>query len=250
MARQVFQHDIIKKIIGVFASIFDEIRFTNGHGNVITVPLGYAPREKWLEDIRQKPDMDEYAIENTYPKMSFELQGMNFAPERHTNPMRRLVDTSGNWTYNRVPYDFTVNLYLATTRINDGNRIIEQILPFFAPELTLTIRDIEELNLETNIQVVLNSVSTVAEYEGSFDDVRILTWEIQFTIKAYLYQDIKASDVIKKTIIDLRSKDYDRIYERLISEVNPRDANRDEPHEIVESIIVPPLSEPPIDPEP
>lgn len=250
MARQVFQHDIIKKIISVFASVFDEIKFTNGHGEIVEVPLMYAPREKWLEDIKEKANMDQFAYDITFPRISFEMTGMNYAPERHTNPVRRITDGSDTWTYNRIAYDFQVSVYIAATRMNDGNRIVEQILPFFSPELNLTVKDMEDLNLETNIPIVFNSVAQTAEYEGSFDDVRLLSWELQFTIKAFLYQDIKQTEVIKKTIVEMRALDYDRVYERLMSRVDPIDANRDDEHTIIDTIEVPPLVELPPPEEP
>lgn len=239
MARPVFAHDTTKKIIGAFASIIDEIQFENGHGKIQKVPLNYAPKEKFLEDITRKPDMGDVAFDIVLPKIAFVVEGQNFAPERHTNPLGRIHDQDGKWVYNRVPWDFTVSVFVAATKIIDGNRIIEQILPFFTPEFTITVRDIPELDLKTNIPIVLNSISLDQDYEGSFNSHRTLMWTMQFTVKAFLYQNIVASERIKKTIIDLRNSDYDRIFERLGAEVVPRDAEESDPHEIVETVEFP-----------
>lgn len=239
MARPVFAHDTIKRIIGAMASVLDEIRFENGHGKIQHVPLIFSPREKFLEDITKKPDMQDVAFDIILPKIGFEIEGMNFAPERHTNPLGRINDTNGNWIYNRVPWDFSVAVYVAASRINDGNRIIEQIIPFFTPEFTVVIKDVPGLDLETNIPIVLNSVSTDFQYEGSFDSARTLLWTLQFTVRGFLYQNIVSGERIKKTIVDLQSKDYDRIYERLVSEVVPESANKNDPHEIVDSVEFP-----------
>lgn len=236
MARQVFNHDTTKKMAVVFATVFDEIRFLNGHGQEIPVPLMYSPREKWLEDIREKANMNQFALDITLPRMGFEWVGMNFAPERHVNPMARITDGEGNYTYNRIPYDIQFNLYIAATRINDGLRIVEQIIPFFTPELTLTVRDIQDLNLETNVHLVLTSKTHEFTYEGTFDQERILTWELNFTLKTYFYQDIKVAEKIKETIVNLKSADYEKLWMKLTSEVVPREADVNEPHIIVDNV--------------
>ncbi len=239
MARPVFAHDTTKRVIGAMASILDEIRFENGRGEIQSVPLVFSSREKFLEKIRRKSDMDEVTIDNVLPKIGFEVEGMNFAPERHTNPLGRISDDKGNWIYNRVPWDFSVAVYVAATRINDGNRIIEQIIPFFTPEFTVVIKDVPGLDLETNIPIVLNSVSLDFNNEGSFDSHRTLLWTLQFTVRGFFYQNIVTSNRIKKTIVDLNAMDYDRIYERLISSVEPEDANQTDPHTIVDSVEFP-----------
>lgn len=236
MAREVFHHDTIKKIIGAFATILDEVRFTNGHGEVQPVPLLYSPREKFTEDIRAKPDAEVYAYDITLPRIGYQVEGFNFAPDRHTNPMGIMRDDRGNFTYNRVPYDFNVSVFIAAQRMNDGNRIIEQIIPFFTPEFTITVRDIQEIDLKTNMSITLDSVSTQVEYEGTMDNARVLSWTLQFTVRAYLYQNIRNSERIKKTIIDMRDEDFDKIYERLVSEVEPRSAGQNDPHTIKDTI--------------
>lgn len=241
--RETFYHGSTKKIIVAFATIFDEIHFVDGYGRQTFVPLHYSPRPKYMEQIQNAPDMDQMGFDTVLPRMGFELTGINFAPERHTNPMNQIDDVlndddSSIYMFNRVPYDFTFDLFIGTVRFEDGLKIVEQIVPFFTPELTLTIRDKEEFQMENNISIVLNSVGHNIEYEGSNDNRRVIVWTLNFTAKGWLYSNIRASGRIKKTILELHSSDFDRVYERLTSEVVPREANFSDPHEIIDKTEV------------
>lgn len=240
MAREVFYHATTKKIIVAFGTIFDEVRFHDGFGREILVPLHYSPRAKWLESIQSYPDMDQHGIDTILPRMGFELTGLNFSPERHTNPINRFDDPDGDETnqfmYNRVAYDFQFDLNIATVRYEDLLKIIEQIVPFFTPELTVTINDMEQFNNPTNIPIVLNSVSVQADYEGTMDSRRTVMGTLQFTAKGFLYSNIRKAGRIKRTILDLHNKDFDDAFDRFTSEVVPFEADKSDPHVIVDKV--------------
>lgn len=234
-----FYHGSIRKIIVAFASIFDEVHFWDGFEREVSVPLHYAPRAKWLETIQWSGDLDDRGWDVTLPRMGFELMGFNFAPERHTNPMNRIhdvmADDSEIFAYNRVPYDFTFDLHIATVRFEDQLKIIEQIAPFFAPELTLTIKDREQYNMENNITVVLNSTALNIDYEGSFDMRRAVTSTLSFTVKGYIYSNDRVTRRIKRAITEYHNADFDRAFERLTASVTPETAGKNDPHEIIET---------------
>lgn len=238
MARPIFYYGTTKKIIVGFASIFEEVQFVDGHGQTILVPIHYSPKEKFIENIQANPDFDNTNYEMVLPQMGFEVSSMKFAPERHTNPLSKISDVNSTdgeqYMFNRVPYDFEITLYLAARRFEDSLRIIEQIVPFFTPELTITINDKEDYSIQTNVPIVLNDVSFDIDYEGSFSTKRTINWTLNFTAKGYLYSNTRESTRIKKTIMDLHNSDYDSTFERLTSEVNPRYANVGDPHTIID----------------
>lgn len=237
MPRPTFYHNTIKNIIVAFGTVFDDIRYINDEGVEIKVPIHYAPKEKFVTYFTEKADFDQFDIEQVLPRMAFEISGMNFAPERFVNPLNRITDSLQNETkymFSRIPYDFQFNLYLATKKFEDSLKIVEQIMPFFTPELNITIRDKEDFGLRTDIPVVLNSAGFDIQYEGSFDTKRSIMWTLGFTVKGWLYGDVKQQNVIKETITDLKQADFDRKFVTLISEVVPRSANKNDPHTIVD----------------
>lgn len=241
MARDFFYYGTTKKIIVAFATIFDEVTIETDHGDIITVPLVFAQKEKWLDDIHKgvEFDMDAISYDIGFPRMGFEVSGMNFAPERHVNPLNRFEDTRETdgedvMMYNRIPYDITFDLFIGARKLEDSLKIVEQIIPFFNPELTISIKDKEDFKQETNIPIVLNSTSLQIDYQGSLDTKRTIIWTLNFTAKAYYYPDVRESRRIKQTILNFKNADYDRIFDRITTTVVPMDANREDPHEIVE----------------
>lgn len=204
-----FYHQTIKRNIAVFATLFDGIHIDLANNKEVRVPIHYAPKEKFIEVATRRPDIHNVIVDVQLPVMGFELISLNFAPERATNKLQRITanavkpDGTRDYMYNRVPYDLQFELYVATTRLEDGHKIVEQILPFFAPELTVAIKAVEGMVEDSNVTVVLTSVSPSIEYESGLSDKRVILWQLSFTVKTHLYSDIKSQRVIDTAILEL-----------------------------------------------
>ena len=171
--KEPFYHSTIKRLVALFGSMFDEVYYIDGFGNKQKVPLFYGPREKWLVDRLEASDLYRINAEQVWPRMGFEMTGMNFAPERNLNTMHKIraYDT-GKWQYNRVPYDFSFNLFIATKQLEPSLKIVEQVVPIFAPAMNLTVNEVDGFGTETDISVVLDSVGYDIEYQGTLADPR------------------------------------------------------------------------------
>ena len=93
-----------------------------------------------------------------------------------------------------MPYDvsFDLNVYTATS--DDNLQIIEQILPFFQPDYTLTMIMDRILWIKRDIPFVLESVDYEDSYTGALTDRRRIIYTLKFTAKIYLYNSISSSD--------------------------------------------------------
>ena len=138
--------------------------------------------------------------------------------------------------YNRIPYNFAFNLYLATRKFEDSLKIVEQVIPFFTPELNITIRDKEDFGLKTDIPVVLNNTSFTIDWQGSFETRRTVQWDLSFTAKGYLYSNVREQKRIKETIIKMSNADLSKVYESLISVVEPRSAEKTDTYKIIDEV--------------
>jgi len=209
MFGHTFYHNTLRKYVIIFGTLFNEIIIyrTDNQGNRvqdIKVPLTYGPRDKTIARLEADPDLDrEVAI--TLPRMSFEMIGMSYATERKLNTVRRNVavhdsNNKANYKamYNPVPYDITFELNIFTRYAEDSTKIIEQIMPFFTPEFTVTATLISEMNWTVDIPVVLEAVSIQDTYEADFQQRRALIHTLTFTVKGYLYGPISKSGIIKK----------------------------------------------------
>ena len=204
----VFYHGIIRKCIVGFGTLFSNVYIDRKQtdsvsGNTVQrlqIPLAYAPKEKWLVRLEQDPDLSN----NTYtslPRMSFEITGYNYDASRKLNRMQQLKcgDGSGSVStmYTPVPYNIDITLYVLTKTQEDGLQIIEQILPTFTPEYTLTINAIPDMNIKLDIPIVLNSISVNDEYDGDFQTRRFVTHTLNFQMKVNLFGAMSGKEVIQ-----------------------------------------------------
>jgi hypothetical protein len=203
----VFYHGIIRKSIVAFGRLFSDIYIDRKQGDSVTgttiqrlqIPLAYAPKEKWLVRLEQDPNLEN----NTYvslPRMSFEINGYNYDPARKVNRMQQIKCGDGTGSvstmYTPVPYNIDMSLYILTKTQEDGLQIVEQILPTFTPEYTMTINAVPDMNVKLDIPIILNSVNVNDEYDGDFQTRRFVTHTLNFQMKVNLFGPITGKNVI------------------------------------------------------
>lgn len=203
----VFYHGIIRKSIVAFGRLFSDVYIDRKQGDSVSgqtiqrlhIPLAYAPKEKWIVRLEQDPDLEN----NTYislPRMSFEIIGYAYDPTRKVNRMQQIKcgDGSGSVTTMRtpVPYNIDLSMYILTKTQEDGLQIIEQILPTFTPEYTMTINAVPDMNVKVDIPIILNSVAVADEYDGDFQTRRFVTHTLNFQMKINMFGPITGRNVI------------------------------------------------------
>ena len=193
LSNNVFYHGLIRKTIVAFGSLFSDIYIDRKQGDSVSgttiqrlqIPLAYAPKEKWIVRIDSDPNLEQHTY-TTLPRMSFEINGYNYDSQRKLNRMQQIKCGSGidsmTYMYTPVPYNIDISLYILTKTQEDGLQIIEQILPTFTPEYTLSINAVPEMNVKQDIPVILNSVSVSDEYDGDFQTRRFVTHTLNFTL--------------------------------------------------------------------
>jgi hypothetical protein len=173
------------------------------------VPVIYSPKEKFVH--RLNLDVDKTMVQTILPRMGFSITSMSYDVERKKNAINKRwkqdIDTNDNITfqyrYEDVPYDIDFELYIYTRNMDDGLQIIEQILPFFTPEFTITIKPkvLNTSSEKVDIPIILNQITPSEIYDNNFsEDTRVLTWDLQFTTKTYLYGPVKESPSIIKDV--------------------------------------------------
>lgn len=172
--------------------------------------------------------------------MGFELISMNYDSVRMLNPLSKIKDINdeeNKFMFNRIPYNFSFTLYIGAKKFEDSLKIIEQIVPLFTPDLNLTIQDKVDFNISTDVPFILNNVSLSIDYQGSFENRRVILWQLDFTCKAYLYSNTRELKRIKETISEMGDSDFNAIYRTLINEVSPRSSGKNDNYIILEEEI-------------
>lgn len=206
-----YYNGTFRRLIVAFGTMFDGINITMENGKTVRVPVHYSQKEKFVEVLAQRPDATAPIKGISYPVLGYELIALNYAPERNKNQMHKIRDctdlSTGKFMYNRVPYDVMFEVFFATKKLDDSFKIAEQILPNFAPGLTMKVKDIPGFDIENNLIIDLTSSSFTVEYDGEFDNVRHIMWQLSFTVKTYLYRNVNHSTVITKSVVDVLNGD-------------------------------------------
>lgn len=209
-----YYNQVIRRYVVMFGTLFNDIivqRFNKAGQRIqaLKVPIAYGPKEKFLVRITQDPELTNQS-QVSLPRMGFEMTGMSYMPERKLSSTQRRVNTVGTTgsnnsiktVYTPVPYDFNFSLSVFVKNADDGVQILEQILPFFTPEWTSTLKIIPEMNIKHDVPTVLQSVTTEDAYDGDFETRRSLIYNLDFLVKGYIYGPVKKSGIIKRTMVD------------------------------------------------
>jgi hypothetical protein len=214
MLNSNFYWGTVRKAVVAFGNIFNNISLIrkDAAGNTIQtirVPLSYAPKQKFITKIQQRPDVDTQNFQVILPRMAFEMRSMTYDPSRKVAPLQQIrkVDNinSSLSQYVPVPYNLDMTLYVYAKNQDDGLQIIEQIVPYFNPDFNLTIKAIPELELLNDLMVVLDKIEFEDSYEGDLSDRRAIIWTLDFTMKLNFYGPITKSSVIRKTVSNIFS---------------------------------------------
>ena len=238
-----FYNESMRRMTIGFGQIFNNIQIKrkDDTGKVIQtirVPLAYGPKEKFLVRLDQQSSLDNREFAITLPRMGFEIAGISYDPTRKLTRIQKFKQVKSNkdgkvldFNYTPVPYNISYNLFSFTASAEAGLQIIEQILPFFQPDFTVTINAIPDLNIKRDIPIILNSVNYEDTYSGDFTTRRAVIYTLNFTAKTYLFGPSTSQKVIKTVQTDQYS-DTDRVNKaresRIIVVPDPTTADADD----------------------
>ena len=238
-----YYNEGIRKLTIAFGQLFNNIIIenTSSTGAVtkrMRVPLAYAPKEKFLVRLEQQANLQddrEFAI--TLPRLGFEITGLAYDATRKLTKMQKTVRVKSNeegkklnFNYTPVPYNISFSLYSFTATAENGLQIVEQILPFFQPDYTVSIKVIPEMNLVRDVPIILNSVNYEDTYNGEFTQRRAVIYTLNFTAKTYIYGPMSNQGIIKTVQADLGADTDPKLSrdERIIVVPNPTTADADD----------------------
>jgi|TARA_R110002096_G_scaffold101628_1_gene224783 hypothetical protein len=212
MLGQQFYHETIRKVIVSFGTMFNNINLVRKDNSgaaiqAMKVPLAYGPREKFLVRLNEDADLTKQ-VAITLPRIGFEIKNLSYDPTRKLNRVQQFKKVKGANTqqldaqYMPVPYNLELELYIMAKQSDDALQIVEQILPYFQPDYTLTLNDMADMGIKRDVPIILNGISYEDNYQGDFTTRRALIYTLSFTAKFYLYGPVTSSQVIKTVQVD------------------------------------------------
>ena len=205
-----FYNQAVRKTVISFGTLFNNIELKKiVDGQVMEtekVPLAYGPKQKFLYRLQGNPT-DGRKVAITMPRMYFEMTGIDYDPSRKTPATQKyktVINDEGNEVrtqYVPVPYNISFEVGILCKSQDDGLQILEQILPFFQPSFSMSLKFIPDMDEVRDVAVVLNNVDFDDDWEDDFSTRRSITYSMQFTCKSYIYGPYTKADVIRKSRI-------------------------------------------------
>jgi len=215
MFGQTWYFDTIRKYVILVGTLFNDIRITKTDKtgkeiSLVRVPITYGPKDKMLARVFQDPNIDRPTATMPLPMISFEIGKMAYDGSRKLPTTGRIAVKSDvltekskfRYQYNPVPYNIDFKVFVYAKNVEDGTKIIEQVLPFFTPDWTTRVKLIPEMEVIMDIPVILNNIDYADSYAGELDKRRQIIWTLDLTVKGYLYGPIKKTGIIKFVNVD------------------------------------------------
>jgi hypothetical protein len=191
-----YKNDSIRKLVIGFGSLFNGVKLEqyaeNNTTRLITVPLTYSPKEKFIKRLTEPSSIsDKTRIQISLPRMSFELVGLVYDPTRKLNKglRQKRHDSESNTTslsYSEVPYNFLFSVNVYTRNLEENLQIMEQILPYFSPEFVVTMK-MNDIQQKVDVPISIVNTQLTQEYEGDFSTRRFIVSTYQFLAKSYIF---------------------------------------------------------------
>jgi hypothetical protein len=233
-----FYHQCVRKTVVAFGSLFNNIYIGSPDVNAdpTRLPLTYSPKQKWLRRIAESRMETGSAVQLTLPRLGFALTNWQYDNTRKRITMTKKVGSANadsvtkkvDFRFAEVPYNFTFELYIMPDTMDNGLRIVEQILPYFTPSYTVSI-NFTDIDKKIDLPVTLSSVSWEDEYEGSLDSLRTMMYTLTFEVKGYIIGPIKDAKIVLETqtgyheFVDAgksraETRDFLRVWDRAVEE--------------------------------
>ena len=245
MFKDAQYHELIRKTIVAFGTLFNDLyiyrRSSTGKINQkMKVPLAYGPKQKFLARIDQDSTRGADNVKTTaltLPRIGFELTGLTYDPSRKLNRIQKFKKVKGadskslSNVYMPVPYNVSFTLFTMAKNSEDALQIVEQILPMFQPDYTVSLNVMPQLDIVRDVPIILNDVTYEDSYDGAFTERRVLMYTLSFTAKMYLYGPVTSTSVIKQVQVDQYTNTNTttaRREQRYVVTPNPTSADADD----------------------
>lgn len=239
-----FYNQTIRKSVALFGTMFNNLHImrtaANGDGvSTIKVPLSYAPKRKYLDRLLENPDLDnDTKVAVKLPRMSFEIVSIAYDPARQlakTNNVNLVGTAATNRMkiYTPAPYNIGFQLNIYAKSHDDALQVVEQIIPFFSPQYTVTIKPlIDYPSIKEDVPLVLNNISFSDDFEGAIESRRTIIYTLDFEMKISFYGGASAGNIVRKAIIDIHQiangmRDSDQFMESIHVVPDPLNASAD-----------------------
>ena len=100
-------------------------------------------------------------------------------------------------------YSFNFALTLWSNDMDTSIQVLESILPYFKPEISVKIKEQDSLPIVNDVHVVFNDISKQDNYTEGFEVNRFIEWDMNFTLYSNIWTPAVNSNLITTAEISL-----------------------------------------------
>ena len=165
------------------------------------------------------------------PRISFEIVSISYDVQRQLpkiNTFDASLDGQRRDMYTGTPYILGFQLSVYAKSQDDALQIVEQILPHFAPQYTLSVKPFTDLpDIVEDVPVVLTGVDFQDDYEGPLEQRRTIIYNLNFDMKINFYGPVKEGKIIREVNKNLHLLDPDGFVTNIEITPDPIDVSPD-----------------------
>ena len=154
------------------------------------VPISYGPRQKFLTRLASQNEEANGDIAIQLPRMSFEITSIAYDATSKLNKLNSKLYTIEGTTdsktkvYQATPYRMGMQLNIFARQQDDALQVFEQVVPYFTPEYSVAVKDLEGPGSITDVPFILTSTTLQDDYEGDFQNSRrTIVYTLEFDVK-------------------------------------------------------------------
>jgi hypothetical protein len=201
--------------------MFDDIHIlrTNSAGKVLSqvkVPLSYAPARSFIERLEEmsQGESAERRVALKLPRMSFEIVSIAYDAQRQLPKLNYFTVADDNYRadkyYVGVPYTLSFQLSVYARSQDDALQVVEQILPYFAPQYTLSVKPFsDQPDIKEDIPISLTSIDFQDDFEGPVEQRRTIIYNMTFDMRVNFYGPENDAPIVREVNTNLNLIDND-----------------------------------------
>jgi len=202
-------HKTSRQYIIAIANLFSDIHVKreDGNGNEIKdikVPLMYGTKRKMAMSLQRNENAENASF--IYPAMSFNIVDLEYNGQRKLNTVNEIKVDDTHHTFEAVPYDYNFEVTVKTKYQNDLWQIVEQILYYFKPDVSLDIKEATDLNITRDVLIKLENMSIMTdELDDSAESSRSFEATFNLVLHGAIYPPIKDDVIILDVHANVRN---------------------------------------------
>ena len=176
-------------------------------------------------DAMQNGEDAERQVALKLPRMGFEIVSMAYDGIRQLPKMNNCItfpanyDGSGQKLYSPVPYTISFQLSVYAKTQDDALQIVEQILPFFTPHYTVSIKPLEGQDVIEDSPVTMTGIVFSDDFEAPLESRRTIIYTLDFDMKVNLYKGLQTgTSIIEEACVDFLNLDGSELFSQVCAD--------------------------------